>query len=570
MRTAGDVGRIGGGNAASSRALAGEPGLDMPVDDERWSVPPSLQAMLQPLEALRRPSGALYRLYTDAHAASAELPTDYRYGPNRIVLDGAPVDVGFSIDLTIDPALQALAQKTAACYTGRQDVCRALGIQRAEDRGRTIGHRLLEGAMVRMAAVAVIDVASGRIEALAGALSPCARQEVDGPGRGANCDKRLPYPVQYRPDALLNPAVFHDAMPASTIKPIMAAAFLSDRDVGARWLAAERAAMKRSAAPARDSLRGQLMRSDSARFLDRMFCVDKGFADCARPWDVQAAARGVRLERRLRRSARRLRQARPAVRPRGRCDRGVGLRAAARDDRGLRPADERAGRRQARRAAAADAARALDPAIVRRCAAGADGRRLSDDDWEKCRGGAVVDVVAEGWGQGHARASALGVAGMMATLAAAANGQTEVRRPHLVESVRGVGRAMRPTLRSAVVRWSLAPAQPNRAVARRGRGDPERPVVQPSRRHRAHRLRAGVRCDDAAATSTGSPARPARRAFRATGSRSTSWRGCAGRRRGDARQLQPLAARCGPTSGTWRPIATDPQSAARGPRRSPC
>ena len=46
----------------------------------------------------------------------------------------------------------------------------------------------------------------------------------------------------------------------------------------------------------------------------------------------------------------------------------------------------------------------------------------SDDDWEKCRGGAVVDVVAEGWGQGHARASALGVAGMMATLAAAANG----------------------------------------------------------------------------------------------------------------------------------------------------
>ena len=48
--------------------------------------------------------------------------------------------------------------------------------------------------------------------------------------RGAmpNCDRRLPYPVQYRPDALLNPAVYHDAMPASTIKPIMAAAFLSD------------------------------------------------------------------------------------------------------------------------------------------------------------------------------------------------------------------------------------------------------------------------------------------------------------------------------------------------------
>ena len=138
--------------------------------------------------------------------------------------------------------------------------------------------------------MAVIDVASGRIEALAGALSPCARQEVDGPGRDAHCDRRLPYPVRYRPDALLNPAVYHDAMPASTIKPIMGAAFLSDREVGARWLAAERAAMQRHAEPAPDSLRGQLMRSDSARFLDRMFCLDKGFANCRRPWEIQSAA----------------------------------------------------------------------------------------------------------------------------------------------------------------------------------------------------------------------------------------------------------------------------------------
>ena len=52
----------------------------------------------------------------------------------------------------------------------------------------------------------------------------------------------------------------------------------------------------------------------------------------------------------------------------------------------------------------------------------------------------VVDVVAEGWGQGHARSSALGVAGMMATLAAAANGQTDVRRPHLVKRCAASGR----------------------------------------------------------------------------------------------------------------------------------
>jgi hypothetical protein len=104
----------------------------------------------------------------------------------------------------------------------------------------------------------------------------------------------------------------------------------------------------------------------------------------------------------------------------------------------------------------------LDPVLVRRCAAGADGQRLSDDDWEKCRGGAMVDVVAEGWGQGHARASALGIAGMMASLAAAANGQTELRRPHLVESLRNAGGAPSPALAAALAQWRQAASQPNR------------------------------------------------------------------------------------------------------------
>ena len=156
------------------------------------------------------------------------------------------------------------------------------GSRAARTPGSAIGHRMLERAVVRMAAIAVIDVASGRIEALAGALSPCTRRNTTGPGRAKTCDKRLPYPIRYRPDALLNPAVYHDAMPASVIKPIMAAAFLSDPDVGARWLAAEQAAMQRPGSPSPDSLRGQLMRSNSARFLDRMFCADQAFAELPR------------------------------------------------------------------------------------------------------------------------------------------------------------------------------------------------------------------------------------------------------------------------------------------------
>ena len=447
------------GQAAPPTGIAGEATPDLPVDDERWKVPPSLDVMLQSLATLRRPSGALYRLYTDATAVMEDTPTGYRYGPNRIGVGGTPIDVGFSIDLTIEPSVQELAQKTAACYTGRQDVCRALGISRAEDAGRALGHRMLESAVVRMAAVAVIDVASGRIEALAGALSPCTRQEYDGPGRGAGCDKRLPYAPRYRPDALLNPAVFHDAMPASVIKPIMAEAFLTDPDVGARWLAAERAGMRNPGVPSVDSLRGQLARSNSARFLDRMFCSDQGFVHCERPWRIQTMAAAFGWNG-------------GCATPRDDCGKRDLLfgRAVDAEAEGVAPlatlvpygrllAEPLGGKIEA--PFRLRPVTALDTGKVRACAAGADGQRPSRDDWEKCRGGNVVDIVAEGWGQGHARASALGVAGMMASLAAAANGQLELRQPHLVRGLHGVGSEGSSSLQSAVSRFGLADAGPN-------------------------------------------------------------------------------------------------------------
>ncbi|HEX7438730.1 MAG TPA: hypothetical protein VF319_01430 [Caldimonas sp.] len=253
--------------------------------------------------------------------------------------------------------------------------------------------------------------------------------------------------------------MFHDAMPASTIKPILAAAFLSDPDVGARWLADERAAMKREGVPARDSLRGQLLRSDSARFLDRMFCSDKGYAACDRPWAAQAAAATFGWNG-------------GCATARIDCGKqdllfGGAVDAFVEPDAVPRPATLVAyGRLMSEPVAPRPGAAmhlrppaVLDAAAVRRCAAGADGKRFTVDDWEKCRGGALVDVVAEGWGQGHARATALGVAGMMVTLAAAANGHAEVHRPHLVEAVRGAGGAnFVPTL----ARWGVSATAPNR------------------------------------------------------------------------------------------------------------
>ncbi len=217
------------------------------------------------------------------------------------------------MDLSIDATTQAYAQQIAACYTGSQQVCRRLGVHRSEDEveakpGQSkpgpakadqpkpgpelpIGHKLQENAVVRMAGIAVIDIATGRIEALAGAMSHCARQDDDGPGRGPECDNRLPWRPAYRRDLLENPALFHESMPASTIKPIMAAAFLTDGDYGKRLLAQELAADRPDKPPV-GGLRFELMRSDSAaRFLDRMFCKGtRGYANCERPWAVQRMA----------------------------------------------------------------------------------------------------------------------------------------------------------------------------------------------------------------------------------------------------------------------------------------
>ena len=452
-----------GQHAPPAARLAGEPTPDMPVDDERWKIPPSLGTLLQPLETLHRPGGSLYRLYT-ASDATTTAPERARRGPNRIDIGGAPVDVGFSIDLTIDPELQGLAQRVAACYTGRDDVCRALGVTRKEDVGRVLGARLLEHAQVRMAAVAVIDVDSGRIEALAGAMSPCTRHEYDGPARAAQCDKRLPYPVRYRPDALQNAAVFHDAMPGSTIKPIMAAAFLADDTDGARLLASERADMARSATavPTPATLRGQLARSDSIRFLDRMFCADRGFtADCVRPREIQAMALAFGWNV-------------GCAHPSDDCGKrdllfGRAPDATPADDGTRAPAFDIAyGRLLVEPADSAvtapfrlRSAFALDPAKVQQCASGADGRRGTPDDWGKCRR-EVVDLVSEGWGQGQARTSALGVAGMMASLAAAANGLTQTPSPHLVEALRGAGTATAASARSPALRIDLADVRANR------------------------------------------------------------------------------------------------------------
>jgi hypothetical protein len=208
-------------------------------------------------------------------------------------------------------------------------------------------------------------------------------------------------------------------------------------------------------------LRGQLAHSDSTRFLDRMFCADKGFAaDCARARRIQTMALAFGWDF-------------GCAQPSDGCGKhdllfGRTSDAPGEDGDALTMTfDLPYGRLLAEPVEDKITAPfhlrtdfSLDTVKLQQCAAGADGHRHTSDDWGKCRR-EVVDVVSEGWGQGQARASALGVAGMMATLAAAANGQTEVRTPHLVEALRGAGPAPASGLPSAAPRVDITGVRPN-------------------------------------------------------------------------------------------------------------
>ena len=158
--------------------------------------------LLQPLEALRQPSATALadgrrRRRRDPPGGPGEPSAARERGRSSTV---SRSQAGLSVDITIDPALQALAQKTVACYTGRQDVCRALGIRRAGRRRTAPSARRCSKARWcgwrRSRSSTWRADASRRSRAR---CRPARARRCDGPGRDAACDRRLPYPVQLPP-----------------------------------------------------------------------------------------------------------------------------------------------------------------------------------------------------------------------------------------------------------------------------------------------------------------------------------------------------------------------------------
>ena len=158
----------------------------------------------QSLATLRQPSGSLYRLYTETASEADATPTAIATDP--IASRSAERRWTSASRLTSRSTRRSGARaETVACYAGRQDVCRALGIA-ARDAGRAIELPRSREAMVR-GAIAV-SCGDWTHRALAGALSP-SRVRIRRTGRGKG-KTAPPYTPRYRPDAA-PAAVFHDA-----------------------------------------------------------------------------------------------------------------------------------------------------------------------------------------------------------------------------------------------------------------------------------------------------------------------------------------------------------------------
>lgn len=420
------------------------------ADDPAWAVPHDVGLLIGELDALRLPQGRLYQDYVDQLPAKA----------NRRTIGRNEVDVGFNVQLTIDPRTQAIAQRVAACYTGQAGACAQAGIgfdRVGAAQGKRGAAAMWERAATRVTAVAVIDVASGRIEALASAHTPCYAQENDGPARDAGCLPLWTEPRR-RPDALLNHAAFGDFQPGSTIKPILASVFFEDR------------------ASNPDQLRSWLASSNTDRFNDELFCINAGGGrSCDRPARVQQRAADLGWNSDC------------TALPSRRCARSdilFGRRLSARLDLPEDAADSMPEAPPLQRsvligrlfAGPVDSGSSSGEKLMRlppvdrgaalSCRDAGGGWRASN-----CNSAALKPLINEAAGQGQARTTALGLATMLARLAGAANGLAAVPAPHLVERItdatgavvataatRSAGAASAPLVRAepSVVRPAVA------------------------------------------------------------------------------------------------------------------
>ncbi|MDB5874644.1 MAG: hypothetical protein JWQ07_4086 [Ramlibacter sp.] len=318
--------------------------------------------------------------------------------PNSVTVYARPVAQGAHAVAGIVRREQSATQGVADCMTGSTSACTAMSIDPRAWQSR------YEFAAVRRIGILIVDIATGEIEAAASAHTPCYTQHHDGPGTSAACP-HLPGNPARRDAMLTNHALFAEAMPGSLVKPITAIALLADTAYASYLLG-----------PGAQQLRKDIAESNSKAFHDRLFCSDTKFIHCTRPQRLSDAAAVLGWNEG--------------------CDSGGPQRCAVTNlvdgsaaPGGLPAFTARVGIREQGRADGAWEAipAAFSPAWATAC---------QREGWSKCKGGtgSAVDLLADVWGQGNARATPPGIARMLASLGTAANGDAWVGSPHLLHA----------------------------------------------------------------------------------------------------------------------------------------
>lgn len=141
---------------------------------------------------------------------------------NTIPLDGSNVKIGYNMQLTIDPKVQNTVQLVANCFTKnpvnstQAQQCKAI----MSDQLQTTANQMYENALVRSIGIAVVDVKTQGILALASSDSPCYRKDNGDINNATDC------PVLWKKDwskqKLMNHALYQTVYPGSIIKTVQA------------------------------------------------------------------------------------------------------------------------------------------------------------------------------------------------------------------------------------------------------------------------------------------------------------------------------------------------------------
>lgn len=394
--------------------------LTVPMGD--MSVPRSFGLLANDINAWRSPDSLVYKTYV-GDQNTVHLP------------GGKDKPIGLHALFTFNPTWQAAAQVLVECYAGNLVACKQAQISNP-------GQGMSDESRIRQVGLAVLDVRTGEVLVAASAESACYQHDISSRGaRPENCPALGQPALEYlRRDegALLNHALFTEAPPGSTVKPIMLAGFLSDPG------------FKKSEA----ELATAVKNSDSPLFLDWMFCRNGDGSgsfpsECPRTQLVQNAASSLgwnagcesgincgTLDILRGRSGHEFPQGFPIDAARTRfdpADRTIlsGRLMTSNSDGRLRESSP-------------EELHTPSLHLLNLCAA---------KDYLGC-GGHGMSLVSEGFGQGNARATPLGVASVVGQLASLASADKPMRHPHIIRAL--LDAEGKPDPAGNVTQWKLS------------------------------------------------------------------------------------------------------------------